>query len=325
MDLNFQTDWQKELQNAIRNPVQLLDYLDIPVSEFSNKLRWDKNFNLRVPRPYMAQMCKGNSNDPLLRQVLPLQIENQTVANFSADSVGEQSAKKMSGFLQKYQGRVLLMPTSACAIHCRYCFRRNYPYEKFDKKAALTRIQQDSSISEVILSGGDPLILSDNYLIDLAQEIANIAHIKRLRFHTRLPVVLPQRITPNLISGLIKTRLQIVIVIHANHAHEISDLVSESLHHLAQANIMLLNQSVLLRGINDDAQTLITLSEILFENKVLPYYLHTLDRAQGTAHFEVLEDKALKLIEEMRVALSGYLVPQLVREIAGLPYKKPLL
>lgn len=320
---DFQSDWQKELQKSIRNPIQLLEYLEIPVRDFLDSVRFDKHFNLRVPRPYIAQIRKGDSQDPLLRQVLPLCIENEKAKNYSLDPVGDERAKKMSGFLQKYQGRVLLMPTNACAIHCRYCFRRNYPYSKLDTTAALAEISRDCSISEVILSGGDPLIMSDNYLADFIQKISAISHIKRLRLHTRLPVVLPQRITPSLLTILAKTRLHIVIVIHANHPNEISDAVFQALQKLVQANVTLLNQSVLLRGVNDDAHTLVALSEILFKNKVLPYYLHILDRAQGTAHFEVAEDKALKLIEEMREVLSGYLVPRLVREIAGMPYKKP--
>jgi len=324
VQINLQTDWQNELKQAFCDPIQLLEYLKLPVGDCSQWLRTEKNFGLRVPRPYVEQMRKGDPNDPLLRQVLPLRIENQKVANFSSDPVGDQFAKKMSGFLQKYQGRALLMPTGACAIHCRYCFRRNYPYSTLDKTLALKAIRDDSSITEIILSGGDPLIVTDKYLADLIEKIENIPHIKRLRFHTRLPIVLPQRVTQTLLNELTKTRLKIVMVIHANHPNEISETVSQALQKLARANIILLNQSVLLRGVNDNIQTLIALSEILFENKVLPYYLHTLDRAHGTAHFDVTEDKALTLIEEMRVSLSGFLVPKLVREIAGMPYKKPL-
>jgi len=322
---NSQTDWQKELKYAFHNSQQLIEYLKLSENDFSQRLRTEKSFSLRVPRPYVEQMRKGDPADPLLRQVLPLQLENEVVENFSSDPVGDQYAKKMSGFLQKYQGRVLLMPTAACAIHCRYCFRRNYPYSTLDKMAALNAIHEDSSIIEVILSGGDPLILSDKYLTDLIKKIANISHIKRLRLHTRLPIVLPQRVTQTLLTALTETRLKTVMIIHANHPNEISEKVSQALQDLAQANIILLNQSVLLHDVNDNAQTLIALSEILFENRVLPYYLHILDRASGTAHFEVSENKALKLMEEMRVALSGFLIPKLVREIAKMPYKKPLI
>lgn len=314
-------DWQQELHNSIYKPMQLLELLGLADSPLAPKIAHKQGFRLQVPCSYVARMRKGDPDDPLLRQVLPLIEENQQLQAFSKDPVGDGVAEKAPGLLHKYHGRVLLVTTGACAIHCRYCFRQHYHYSAAKPFAALESIRADTSITEVILSGGDPLSLTDQRLAELARNLADIPQIQRLRLHTRLPIVLPTRVNDELLAWLIGTRLQPVIVVHANHANEFDDQVNEALMKLVDAGITVLNQSVLLRGVNDNAASLIALSEALFKCRVLPYYLHLLDRVQGAAHFEVSTEIATQLIEEMRIALPGYLVPKLVREVKGMPYK----
>ena len=314
--------WQHELHHSIHKPLQLLKLLELADSPLARKVAHKQDFRLQVPSSYVARMRKGDPNDPLLRQVLPLIDENQLVQGFSNDPVGDGLAEKSPGLLHKYHGRVLLVTTGACAIHCRFCFRQHFPYS-VSKPFALESIRADSSITEVILSGGDPLSLTDKRLANLARNIAEIPHVQRLRLHTRLPIVLPTRVNDELLDWLTGTRLQPIVVVHANHANEFDEEVNEALVKLVDAGITVLNQSVLLRGVNDNAASLITLSEALFKCRVLPYYLHLLDRVQGAAHFEVSTEIAVQLIEEMRIALPGYLVPKLVREVEGMPYKVP--
>lgn len=264
----------------------------------------------------------GDPLDPLLRQVFPLIDENIDAANFVADPVGDHLAITAPGILQKYKGRALLLTTGACAIHCRYCFRRHFPYGDSNPLASqwqetLKSISDDSSINEVILSGGDPLILTDFKLHQLVSDIENIQHIKRLRIHTRLPIVLPERIDEHLLSWISTTRLQVVMVIHANHANEIDQEVADAIAALNMAGCQLLNQAVLLKGVNDDIASLHDLSERLSEVKVTPYYLHLLDRVAGASHFDVSDQVGIVLIEQLRSLLPGYLVPRLVREQQG--------
>ncbi|MDM8565466.1 EF-P beta-lysylation protein EpmB [Candidatus Halobeggiatoa sp. HSG11] len=312
-------DWQSSLRQAIRNPAHLLELLELPDLKYSTR-----GFGLLVPKGYVKRMHKGDPNDPLLRQILPLPEENQQVEYFSNDPVGDIAAEKIPGLLQKYHGRVLLVLTTACAIHCRYCFRQHTKFSISQYQAILANINSDPSITEVILSGGDPLILPDDYLDKLINSIAKIPHIKRLRIHTRLPIVLPERINSTLLAALTQTRLQLVIVVHVNHANEIDANVKQILQSLLAAGITLFNQSVLLRGINDNITALANLSEALFNCGVLPYYLHLLDRVQGAAHFEVPESQAIELLKQMQVQLPGYLVPKMVREVAGAAYKQPI-
>ncbi|WP_069470159.1 EF-P beta-lysylation protein EpmB [Candidatus Marithrix sp. Canyon 246] len=314
--------WQYELRHAINDPLKLLTLVGLSNSNL--KLATQTQFKLKVPRGYVARMRYGDINDPLLRQVLPLIAETEDIAGFNIDPVGDFAAEKVPGLLQKYQGRVLLVTTAACAIHCRYCFRQHFDYKALDIKRVLTEIASDNSIKEVILSGGDPLNIIDSRLSELAYSVSEIPHIKRLRLHTRLPVVLPERVTDELLNWLTATNLQPVIVIHANHANEIDEQVALALAKLVDAGITVLNQSVLLRGINDKAVDLIELSETLFSCRVLPYYLHVLDKVQGAAHFEVAAETATELLEQMRKALPGYLVPRLVREVAGGEFKLPI-
>jgi EF-P beta-lysylation protein EpmB len=319
-----QSDWQRELRQAINNPLYLLALLNLSDSALAHTVAANQGFRLRVPRGYVARMRQGDPDDPLLRQVLPLAEENKQIQGFSLDPVGDAAAEKVPGLLQKYQGRVLLVTTGACAIHCRYCFRQHYNYSASKPSVLLDAIRADSSITEVILSGGDPLTLTDSRLAELAHSLASISHVQRLRLHSRLPIILPERVNDELLAWLTGTRLQPVMVVHANHANEIDNKVNNALQGLVGAGITVLNQSVLLRGVNDNAAALIALSEALFCNRVLPYYLHVLDRVQGAAHFEVPTETALQLLEQLRVALPGYLVPKLVREVAEMGYKQAL-
>jgi EF-P beta-lysylation protein EpmB len=281
---------------------------------------------LRVPRGYAARMRKGDPNDPLLLQVLPQAREGDDVPGFGDDAVGDLARLKDGGVIHKYHGRALVIATGACAVHCRYCFRRHFPYSdalasREHWRGALRALAEDRSITEVILSGGDPLSLSDEKLARFAEGLEFLPHVQRLRIHTRQPVVLPERVDEALLAWLGRGRLRKVIVIHANHANELDDAVQQALARLAATGATLLNQSVLLRGVNDSADALLRLSERLFECGVLPYYLHMLDRVRGAAHFDVPEAEARALMRALAARLPGYLVPRLVREEAGAPSK----
>lgn len=318
--------WQQALAEAVRDPDELLSLLGLSGElAFIDRERI-KNFPLRVPRSYVAKMRYQDRNDPLLRQVFPAIEEGIDQAGFGIDPVGDHQAVTSPGLLQKYHGRALLLMTGACAIHCRYCFRRHFPYNDSNPLASkwpqtLSALQADRSISEVILSGGDPLSLTDNRLAQAVKDLGAIPHLQRLRIHTRLPVVLPERINDELLSWIENSRLQVVMVIHANHANEIDPLAEKAVNHLQQAGCTLLNQTVLLAGINDSASAMSQLSERLFDAGILPYYLHLLDKVQGAGHFDVDESRAIELIAQMRRQLPGYLVPRLVREEAGEPAK----
>lgn len=321
--------WHTDLKQAVRDPAQLLAALELPANLLQPAQQATRQFPLFAPGPYIARMTKGDAADPLLRQVLPLADELIDQPGFAADAVGDSAALLSPGLLQKYHGRALLITTGACAIHCRYCFRREYPYSDSPKsptdwQPALDRIAADATIDEVILSGGDPLTLTDGHLAELATRIAAIPHVHRLRIHTRLPIIIPSRVTTELIDWLRGTRLTPIFVIHANHAQELDDTTATALARLTDSGIPLLNQSVLLRGINDTAEALINLSRRLVNLRVTPYYLHQLDRVRGAAHFEVPACQGVSLIEEMRRSLPGYAVPRYVQEIAGEEHKVPL-
>lgn len=322
--------WQRELARAITSPLELLRQLDIDPAALPEPLALATDFRMRVTRSYVARMRRGDPGDPLLRQVLPLAVEAQRAKGYSADPVGDLKAEAGPSVLRKYAGRVLLVTTGACAIHCRYCFRRHFPYGESnaaggDWYEALAYLAHEGSITEVILSGGDPLTMSDARLSDLVHRLAAIPHLRTLRLHTRLPVVLPERIDESCIEWLAGTRLRPVVVIHANHANEIDAGVRRAVQALRAAPITVLNQSVLLRGVNDNAKTLCDLSEALFDAGALPYYLHLLDRVQGAAHFDVDEARAREIVTCVRAQLPGYLVPRLVRECEGAQFKVPLL
>jgi len=327
---NLSTSWQQQLAQAITSPLQLLDMLDIPHSAFANCGQAADNFPLKVPHCYVDKMQPGTPDDPLLKQIMLSSQELEQVAGYSHDPVGDQNATAIPGLLHKYHGRVLLIATQTCAVHCRYCFRRHFPYTEHQPsrnqwQSALDYIAEGTEISEVILSGGDPLLLSDQKLAELVSRLESISHIKRLRIHTRLPVVLPDRISDELCQTLACTRLEVCLVIHANHANEIQATEIDCLQKLRSSNISLLNQSVLLAGINDKVDSLTELSEKLFSAGVLPYYLHYLDPVSGAAHFNVNKDKAIALIKGLQLRLPGYLVPRLVEEIAGEGSKLPII
>lgn len=321
--------WQQELARAITEPAELLRELALDLALLPAARAAAARFPLRVPRGFVARMRQGDPDDPLLRQVLPLAAELSPVPGFMADPVDDQAARAAPGVLHKYHGRVLLIATGACAIHCRYCFRREFPYSENHAggdswRPALNYLSQDHSLREVILSGGDPLSLSDRRLGALLAELERIPHLERLRIHSRQPIVLPERVDDGLLDLLARTRLRPILVIHANHPREIDETVRRVLERLAGIGVTLLNQSVLLRGVNDTVPTLVELSEVLFAARVLPYYLHLLDRVQGAAHYEVNETEAWTIMEVLRQRLPGYLVPRLVREQPGQLAKTPL-
>jgi EF-P beta-lysylation protein EpmB len=317
--------WQRALQACVTDPEVLVRTLQLDAGWIEPARRAAARFPLRVPQGYVARMRPGDPADPLLRQVLPLGAELVETPGYVADPVGDLHAVAGPGLLHKYRGRALLITTGACAIHCRYCFRREFPYDEQNAgrgafAAALAAIRADASIAEVLLSGGDPLTLSDRRLAGLLQELESIPHVQRVRVHTRLPVVLPERIDAGFLAvwnGL--ARLQRIIVVHANHAQEIrgAEDVREALRQLRESGTTLLNQSVLLRGVNDTVAALAGLSEALFEHGVLPYYLHVLDPVRGAAHFDVPDDEARELAARLALQLPGYLVPRLVRETPG--------
>ena len=328
--LSQQNNWQHLLAQAIRDPEELIDYLQLPKTAFYKVLNSRKKHPLLVPIGYLQKIKKGCWDDPLLRQILPIEEEMLEVEGYISDPVGDLNASRASGVLQKYHGRALIITTGTCAVHCRYCFRKEYPYSNSKPttnnwQQVLDIINNDTSLHEVILSGGDPLVLSDRRLASLCQQLATIPHINTLRFHTRLPIVLPERIDTHFLQWFSNLAIQKVVVIHANHANEIDPLVGEKLRAITQAGATLLNQSVLLKGVNDNLAALENLSHRLFHYQTLPYYLHLLDKVKGTAHFDIEQQQALHLIEALRNRLPGYLVPKLVREISGERSKTPIV
>lgn len=321
--------WQQLWRDAITDPLELLELLGLEASAGELLAPGDTGFAMRVPRGFVARMRHGDRHDPLLLQVLPGAAELDTAVGYGDDAVGDLAARVAPGVLHKYAGRALLVATGSCAVHCRYCFRRHFPYSEETAagarwQPALDYLARDASISEVILSGGDPLSLSTARLAELGDGLATIPHITRLRIHTRLPVVLPERVDADLTDWLARLPMQRVIVIHANHANELDDDVASACLKLRDTGATLLNQSVLLRGVNDSVAALEALSERLFACHALPYYLHQLDRVRGAAHFEVDDRRARALHDELRCRLPGYLLPKLVRETAGASSKLPL-
>lgn len=321
--------WQQLWREAVTDPRELLALLGLAGRADELLAGRDTGFPLRVPRGFIARMRHGDAADPLLAQVLPRPAELDEVPGFGLDAVGDAPARTATGVIQKYAGRALLVATGSCAVHCRYCFRRHFPYADETAAAgrwreALARLAADTSIDEVILSGGDPLSLSTARLAELGDGLATIPHLRRLRIHTRLPVVLPERIDEAFVAWLGVLPFERVVVIHANHANELDGAVAEACRRLRETGAILLNQAVLLRGVNDDVDALATLSERLLACGVLPYYLHQLDRVAGTAHFEVDDERARALHAALHARLSGYLVPRLVREVAGADGKTPL-
>lgn len=307
----------------------MADYLELPKSWAEAHQAARTLFPLRVPRPFAALMEKGNPDDPLLRQVFTDQKEFVSHEGFSTDPLDEAAYTPMPGLLHKYASRVLVIFRGGCAVNCRYCFRRHFPYDEHHlTKAALADmvayVRANPAIHEVILSGGDPLMASDRHLTEALQAFAAIPHIRRLRIHSRLPVVIPQRITPEFIALCSELPVPVILVLHMNHANEASAALNTRLSALRRAGVQLLNQSVLLKGINDSLAEQIALQEATFRIGVLPYYLHQLDPVQGAAHFAVDDQSAVALHQQMLKELPGFLVPKLVRELPGEASKTPL-
>lgn len=319
--------WQQSLANVVTDPFELLKALDLPLDLLPGVKQAARLFGLKVTHSYLKRIRKADPQDPLLLQVLPHLAETQPQPkNFSHDPVGDHDATQVPGVIHKYHGRVLLITTAACAIHCRYCFRRNFPYAdshagRNQWQTALDYIANDESIEEVILSGGDPLVLADHKLAELCQKLSDIPHLKRLRLHTRLPIVLPERINDSFLNWISGSQLKIVLVVHCNHPNEINDEVATALNKLSDAGIPTFNQAVLLKHINDSVDILARLSKELFAASVMPYYLHQLDPVTGAAHFAVSVKKAQDLYAQLTALLPGYLVPRLVIEQAGMPAK----
>ena len=322
--------WQQQLRDVVSSRTELLATLGLDSSDTGESGGACEDFALKVPRSFVQRMRPGDPRDPLLLQVLSSDREMQITSGYSHDPVGESGTTVPErGIIHKYQGRVLLVVTGGCAVNCRYCFRRHFPYTDHQNSReqwgeALQFIRNDHSIDEVILSGGDPLVATDGLLQQLLTQIADIGHVRRLRIHTRLPVVIPARVTPELLDAITHPRLQTVVVIHCNHAREIDASVSAAMARLRGAGIIVFNQAVLLAGINDSVEAQLALSRQLFAAGVLPYYLHLLDKVQGAAHFDVPEHRAQQIISDLAAALPGYMVPKLVREIAGANAKVPV-
>jgi len=318
--------WQEAFKDAVRDPDELCRLLELPPRYASGARQAARDFSVFVPRAYLARMRPRDAGDPLLRQVLPLDDELSARPGFSLDPVGDRAATRSPGLLHKYRSRVLMVTTGSCAVHCRYCFRRHFPYAEGPRApgewaAALDEIARDGSLREVILSGGDPLTLVDDHLAQWTDRLGHIGHLRRLRIHTRLPIMIPQRVTDALVACLRGSRLTPIVVLHANHANELDDAVARALARLSDAGIVILNQSVLLAGVNDDIDALAELCERLVDLRVIPYYLHQLDRVAGAAHFEVNPRRGRRLVRELRKRLSGYAVPRYVQETAGAAHK----
>ncbi|WP_226703665.1 EF-P beta-lysylation protein EpmB [Microbulbifer elongatus] len=324
-----QRRWQDEMADLVTDPRELLDLLQLAPDQLPQLTAASKLFQLRVPRPYLKRIRPGDPQDPLLLQVLPSAAELEPTPGFTDDPLDEANANPVPGVVHKYRGRLLLITAGQCAVNCRYCFRRAFPYSdnhlnRSQWQQALDYIRSQQDLREIILSGGDPLVMNDRQLGWLAGELEQIPHLDKLRIHTRLPIVAPSRVNSEFLDWFAGSRLKPVLVVHCNHANEIDADVAAALARLRAAGVTLLNQSVLLKGVNDSAEALASLSERLFDAGVLPYYLHQLDRVQGAAHFEISDDDARALVEKLRHRLPGYLVPRLVREIPAEKSKTPL-
>lgn len=323
-------NWQSQLSDLITDPLELLNLLELSTDQLlSGAILASEQFKLRVPRAFVGKMNAKDPFDPLLLQVLPHHLELEEHPEFVTDPLGEEAANQLPGVLHKYKSRFLLTLTGACAVHCRYCFRRHFPYQENlpkndDWLNIKNYIEANPQINEIILSGGDPLTLSNRKLALWLERLSSLKQIKILRIHSRVPIVIPNRIDEQLISLLKNSRLRIILVVHSNHASELDDFTCSKLLQLSAEHITVLNQAVLLKGVNDSAQTLIDLSYRLFEARVMPYYLHVLDKVKGAQHFDLMPSEIDDIYRDVLANLPGYLVPKLVREIAGEKNKTPL-
>ncbi|ATD01958.1 MAG: EF-P beta-lysylation protein EpmB [Pseudoalteromonas tetraodonis] len=327
-EANLHKNWQKELANVVTCPKVLLEMVGLSSQVHENDIKARSLFPVRVPLPFIKKIRHGDANDPLLLQVMPRHQEFLTKSGFNKDPLLEQD-NNQPGLLHKYKSRVLVMFKTGCAVNCRYCFRRHFPYQEnqLNKRSlidALSYIQADKNINEVILSGGDPLMAKDDAISWFLDELEQIPQIKRMRIHSRLPVVIPARITEQLCERLAKSPLKVIFVNHINHANEIDSDFKNAMNMLKQANVLLLNQAVILKDVNDTVDAQINLSEALFDTDVMPYYLHLLDKVEGASHFDIDEAQAIKIMAELLEALPGFLVPKLVREIGGQKSKTPI-
>ena len=326
LDTDNQASWQWQLGHCIKDIKSLCEYTQLDIKQLPYSSQAQRDFQMRIPYAYASRMRKGDYQDPLLLQVLPERAELDSTPGYSTDPLQEGDANHLTGLIHKYKTRVLLTLSGACAINCRYCFRRHFPYAENNIGpsqwlAIIEYIKADNNIEEVIFSGGDPLATSDKRLEKFVADIEAIDHVQRLRIHTRLPVVIPMRITKVLCELLYKTRLQCIVVIHANHANEFDSDVTQALAKLQQAEVTIFNQAVLLKGINDTVTAQKSLHIASFKAGALPYYLFVLDRVQGAAHFNIEDHQAQQLMAELQCVLPGYLVPKLAREIPGKPHK----
>lgn len=324
--INLQTDWKVELSQCVSSIDELLDQLGLNAEDLTASEQAASDFPIKVPQPFVQLMEYGNPNDPLLKQVLPVKPELDTDSNYSTDPVDESNYNPVAGIVHKYHNRVLMIISPNCAVNCRYCFRRHFPYDENRQSKqqwlkALDYLKAKPEINEVIYSGGDPLAANDHFLAWLTQQIESIENIRRLRIHTRLPVVIPSRIDGHLLNWLGNTRLKPTMVMHINHTNEIDTALCEAVERLKTAGVTVLNQSVLLRAINDNSEQLVALSEKLFDSGIMPYYLHLLDPVQGAGHFDVPKQRAVQIFHQIQAQLPGFLVPRLAQEIAGKPSK----
>ncbi|HCU0821903.1 EF-P beta-lysylation protein EpmB [Acinetobacter baumannii] len=328
--LHQEQNWQSQLSDLITDPLELLNLLELSTDQLlSGAILASEKFKLRVPRAFVGKMNAKDPLDPLLLQVLPHHLELEEHPEFVTDPLGEEAANQLPGVLHKYKSRFLLTLTGACAVHCRYCFRRHFPYQENlpkneDWLNIKNYIESNPDINEVILSGGDPLTLSNRKLALWLERLSSLKQVKILRIHSRVPIVIPNRIDEELISLLKNSRLRIILVVHSNHASELDDLTCSKLLQLSEHHITVLNQAVLLKGVNDSAQILTDLSYRLFEARVMPYYLHVLDKVKGAQHFDLIPSEIDAIYQDVLASLPGYLVPKLVREIAGEKNKTPL-
>ncbi|OUY08088.1 EF-P beta-lysylation protein EpmB [Acinetobacter populi] len=323
-------NWQSQLSDLITDPFELISCLNLSPDDLNSQaLLAHQQFKLRVPRQFVQKMQIGNAYDPLFLQVFPHHLEMQENSEFSLDPLGERDANALPGMLHKYKSRILMTLTGACAIHCRYCFRRHFPYQENlpkdkDWLAIKPYILAHPDINEIILSGGDPLSISNEKLAKWVGYFEQLPQIKTLRIHTRLPVVIPQRIDDALLHILSSSRLNNIMVVHSNHANELDSNFDTAMQKLIQHDVTIFNQSVLLKGINDNYVSLTELSYRLFQARVLPYYLHVLDKVSGASHFLISDQKAQNIYQDLLKELPGYLMPKLVREIHGEQHKTPL-
>lgn len=328
--LHQEQNWQSQLSDLITDPLELLNLLELSTDQLlSGAILASEKFKLRVPRAFVGKMNAKDPLDPLLLQVLPHHLELEEHPEFVTDPLSEEAANQLPGVLHKYKSRFLLTLTGACAVHCRYCFRRHFPYQENlpkneDWLNIKNYIESNPDINEVILSGGDPLTLSNRKLALWLERLSSLKQVKILRIHSRVPIVIPNRIDEELISLLKNSRLRIILVVHSNHASELDDFTCSKLLQLSEHHITVLNQAVLLKGVNDSAQTLTDLSYRLFEARVMPYYLHVLDKVKGAQHFDLIPSEIDAIYQDVLASLPGYLVPKLVREIAGEKNKTPL-